>query len=255
MSPSQGLAGNAYKASLLRVRLPVALLCAAVALACSLPLPAPTPTAPPPTLPPTQTATPLPTATPSPTATVAPTATPLGCLRPPDDYTRVITADGFVLSQRTLWMLERAQALYGGSHDLVRALTQGSYSPGESASFGTHDGGGAIDLSVRDLNDWSHILYEDLDAILRALRQAGFAAWLRESNELYSGSPIHIHAIAVGDAQLSPAAQRQLTGPEGYFRSFNGLPVDPPIPDSYGGPYLCPWMLEMGYTDLRATTP
>ena len=238
-----------------RVRLAVVLLCAALALSCSLPLPAPTCTSPAPTLapPPTQTATPLPTATPTQTSTPAPTATPYGCLRPPDDYTRVTTTGGFVLNRRTLWMLEYAQELYGGSHDLVRAITQGSYSPGETASFGTHDGGGAVDLSVRDLNDWSHILFDDLDAILLALRQAGFAAWLREPNELYDGSPIHIHAIAIGDAQLSPAAQRQLTGPEGYFRGFNGLPVEPPIPDPYGGPYLCPWMLDMGYADLRPT--
>lgn len=181
------------------------------------------------------------------TPTPSPLPTPYGCLRPPDDYTRVTTEEGFLLNRRTLWMLERAQALYAGPHDLVLAITQGSYSPGESASFGTHDGGGAVDLSVRERGNWSHILWEDLDSILLALRQAGFAAWLRQPDELYAGSPIHIHAIAIGDAELSPAARRQLTGPEGYFRGFNGIPVDPPLPDAYGGPYLCPWMVEMGY--------
>jgi hypothetical protein len=74
---------------------------------------------------------------------------------------------------------------------------------------------------------------------------------VREPDELYAGSPIHIHAIGVGDRDLSEAAQRQLTGPEGYFRGFNGLPLDPPAPDQWGEPILCPWMIEMGYQDLR----
>lgn len=202
----------------------------------------PSPTFTPTVLPPTATATP--------SQTPSPTATPYGCERPPDDYT-LVTVGEFTLNQRTLWMLQRAQQLYGGSHDFIRAITQGSYSPGVSASFGTHDGGGAVDLSVRDLNDWHHILYEDMDAIVLALRQAGFAAWVRQPDVLYAGSPIHIHAIAIGDAHLSQAAQDQLTGPAGYFRGFNGLPVDPPQPDEYGGPYICPWMIEIGYNDLR----
>ncbi|OGO12905.1 MAG: hypothetical protein A2Z66_03550 [Chloroflexi bacterium RBG_13_66_10] len=152
-------------------------------------------------------------------------------------------------------MLEHARALYGGPHDLMLAITQGSYSPGETASFGTHDGGGALDLSVLDLATASRVLTEEIDPILRALRRAGFAAWLREQGELYPGSPIHIHAIAIGDAELSPAAARQLMGPEGYFRGYDGIPVDPPLPDRYGGPDLCPWMLELGYADLRAAFP
>jgi hypothetical protein len=195
--------------------------------------------------PPAPTITATPTATPSETPTPAPT--PYGCLRPPDDYTRVVI-DGMTFNQRTLWMLDRAQMLYGGPHDFRRALTQGSYNPGEvSASFGTHDGGGALDLSVRDLTNWNNVLYDEFDAIILALRQAGFAAWVREVGVLYENSPIHIHAIAIGDAELSEAAQGQLTGPAGYFYGYNGLPVDPPLPDEYGGPYVCPWMVEMGY--------
>ncbi len=199
---------------------------------------------------PTYTFSPSPTSTP--TATPIPTVAPYGCLRPPDDYTRVNVRE-HVLSQRALSMLEHAQALYGGTHDFFAAITQGSYTSVESASFGTHDRGGAVDLSVRDLYNWNSVLYGEFDIIILALRQAGFAAWVRDVGALYPGSPIHIHAIAIGDAELSEAAQRQLTGPEGYFRGFNGLPVDPPLPDDHGGPYICPWMLEMGYADLRGT--
>ena len=68
------------------------------------------------------------------------------------------------------------------------------------------------------------ILWDDIDPLLFALRTAGFAAWLREYGELYDGSPIHIHAIAIGDAELSSAAQLQLTGEAGYFRGYSGLP-------------------------------
>jgi hypothetical protein len=93
-------------------------------------------------------------------------------------------------------------------------------------------------------------LYEEVDQIIGALRHAGFAAWLRDTDSLYPGSPVHIHAIAIGDAELSQAAQSQLTGPEGYFRGHNGLPEDTQ-PDAHGGPILCPWMVEMGYKDLR----
>jgi hypothetical protein len=195
----------------------------------------------------TPTITPTLTPTPSPTETPTPAPTPYGCQRPPDDYTRVVI-DDMTFNQRTLWMLDRAQMLYGGPHDFRRALTQGSYNPGGvSASFGTHDGGGALDLSVRDQANWNHIIYDGFDAIILALRQAGFAAWVREVGDLYEDSPIHIHAIAIGDAELSEAAQDQLTGPAGYFYGYNGLPEDPPLPDERGGPYVCPWMVEMGY--------
>jgi hypothetical protein len=167
--------------------------------------------------------------------------------------TRVNVYSGVILNQRTIWMLQQAQNLYGGSHPFMQAITQGSYTAGESASFGTHDGGGAVDLSARQIGNYSNILYDDLPAIILALRRAGFAAWVREAGDLYANSPIHIHAIAVGDPELSQAAQDQLTGAAGYFRGFNGLPVDPPIPDKWGEPVLCDWMIQMGYSDLRGS--
>ncbi len=187
---------------------------------------------------------------PLPTQTSPPSPTPYGCTRPPDEYTLIELQGGYVLNRRTIWMLEHAQTLYGGSHNFLQAVTQGSYHTGVAASFGTHDGGGAVDLSLRDLNDWHHILLEDAESIILAMRQAGFAAWVREADVLYPGSPLHIHAVAIGDADLSAAAQSQLIGPEGYFRGMNGLP-DNPRPDPHGGPILCPWMIEMGYADLR----
>lgn len=210
-----------------------------------------------PILPPTATATaiatPTPTVTPSPVPSPTATATPYGCLKPPDDVTHVVIGE-HILNRRTVAMLEHAQELYGGPVHFLSAITQGSYTPGLAASFGTHDGGGAVDLSVRHPQSGA-VLYDDLEAMIRALRLAGFAAWVRYEDDLYPGSPIHIHAIAIGDPDLSPAASEQIIGPAGYLRGFDGLPVDPPRPDRHGGPILCPWMLEMGYRDLRAQLP
>src|SRR5258706_15354153 len=76
------------------------------------------------------------------------------------------------------------------------AITQGSYHDNGAASFGTHLGGGAVDLSVLRHSTYT-VLWNDIEPLLHALRVAGFAAWLREYGELYSNSPIHIHAIAI----------------------------------------------------------
>ena len=151
-------------------------------------------------------------------------------------------------------MLAHAQELYGGEIQLTGyAITQGSYTDDVSASFGTHAGGGAVDLSVMREGTYT-VLWDDLEPLIRALRAAGFAAWVRDYGELYTDSPIHIHAIAIGDQELSPAAEEQLTGEAGYFRGYSGLPVTiygVPTPDRYGGPILCQWMLDLGYQDLR----
>ena len=192
---------------------------------------------------PTITFTPLPTATPE----------PLGCQKPPEDYTRV-EVNGSTINQRTLAMLTHAQELYGGELELTgHAITQGSYTDAVDASFGTHSGGGAVDLSVLRRGTYT-VLWDDLEPLIRALRAAGFAAWVREYGELHPDSAIHIHAIAIGDHELSPAAEDQLTGAPGYFRGYSGLPIDmygPPAPDRYGGPVLCQWMIDLGYRDLR----
>jgi hypothetical protein len=180
------------------------------------------------------------------------------CLRPPDDYTRMMW-NGQRFNVRTVAMLRHAQQIYLQHPDSLflnfeYQVVQGSYNAGQvAASFGTHDGGGAVDFSVRNPADFT-VLTLQIPLLIDALRTAGFAAWLRAPDELYAGSAIHIHAIAVGDAELSPAARRQIDGPEGYLRGFNGLPVPDgtdPIPDGYGEPVICDWMITDGFGDLR----
>ena len=207
---------------------------------------------------PTPSATTTPTA--SPTGTTAPThsatpalsqtlsvsaapSEPAGCLEPPDDYTR-IDLPYATLNMRTYSMLQQAAVLYHGEIDILNAITQGSYTDAEAASFGTHAGGGVVDLSVIRTSDWT-ILWDEIDPLILALRTAGFAAWLRLPDALYPGSPIHIHAVAVGDAELSYAAQLQVYGDYGYLAGMDGLPPaagQEPAPDPYGDPVVCAWM-------------
>ena len=221
----------------------------------STPAPTPIPSAEP---------SPAPSATPSPQPTLTPSLTPTaelawpavfepaGCQPPPEDYARV-ELGSWVVNRRTQAMLEYAASLYGGEMDLAgAAITQGSYHDNGAASFGTHLGGGAVDLSVIRLPEWV-VLWDEIEPALRALRAAGFAAWLREYGELSPDSPIHIHAVAVGDAELSEAAEAQLTGEAGYFRGYDGLPAQFGVPrsDRFGEPVVCAWMRAKGYEDLR----
>lgn len=239
----------------------VALALTGVWLAGCRPTPTPTPA---PTAIPSVVPSPAPSTTPSPQPTPTPWLTstaelawpavfePAGCQPPPEDYTRV-ELGSWVVNRRTQAMLEHAARLYGGEIDLAgAAITQGSYHDNGAASFGTHLGGGAVDLSVIRLPEWV-VLRAEIEPVLRALRAAGFAAWLREYGELSPDSPIHIHAVAVGDAELSAAAEAQLTGEAGYFRGYDGLPAQfgAPRADRFGGPVVCAWMRAKGYEDLR----
>lgn len=202
------------------------------------------------------TATPLPTESPTPvpttTATPQPTPTlpggPLSCSEPPQDYTRVTVGD-HTLNARTLAMLEVAQQIYQGPGDIMR-ITQGSYRGDVAQSFGTHSGGGAVDISIRNPQQESVLLWEEAPRMVMALRYAGFAAWFRQPGDLGEGSAAHIHAIAVGDGELSDVAQDQVAGPGGYLRGMDGLiPPYGPNPDPHGGPVICPWMRDL-YPDL-----
>ncbi|QRN83858.1 hypothetical protein JR338_03660 [Chloroflexota bacterium] len=194
------------------------------------------------------------TLTTSPTGTSQLPTERLGCLLPSDDYT-LLTINGYQLNQRTYEMIVYAQSLYGGPIDLTgSAITQGSYTNAVEASFGTHAGGGAVDISVMAPGTYS-ILEDEIEPLIKALRLAGFAAWYRDVNDLYEGSPAHIHAVAIGDRELSMAAREQLAGPFGYFWGYDGLPREDGIPqrDSHEGPVLCNWMIDMGYPAKTAT--
>jgi hypothetical protein len=140
---------------------------------------------------------------------------------PPHDYRRV-THGGRTVNVRTDVMLKAARGLMNASTPF--ALTQGSYSTGVSASAGTHDGGGVVDINTNGLN---------VNATLLALRRAGFAAWYRSPSE---GFAPHIHACAIGDREMSSGARSQVAA---YFAGRNGLANNraDTAPASVGRPY------------------
>ncbi|MER5635355.1 peptidoglycan-binding domain-containing protein [Kitasatospora sp. NPDC002227] len=117
--------------------------------------------------------------------------------------------DGYTVDTRTQNMLAEAQRLLGFN----LTLSQGSYNPGgDPTSAGTHDGGGVVDISVDGMSSTTRT------AVAKALRQVGFAAWVR--NPTQGDWPWHIHAAAINDTDLSTQAQNQ-TGD--YYLGFNGL--------------------------------
>ncbi|MEU3169315.1 peptidoglycan-binding protein [Streptosporangium sp. NPDC006930] len=120
-----------------------------------------------------------------------------------------VSFGGGVVNARTRSMLVEANRLLG--RDLV--LLQGSYNRGgDPTSAGTHDGGGAVDISVKGMSSATRT------AAVRALRRVGFAAWLRSPDQ--ADWPWHIHAVAINDTDLSGQAQNQIGD---YYLGLNGL--------------------------------
>lgn len=141
---------------------------------------------------------------------------------PPNDYTRT-TYGGKTVNQRTKVMLQTAERYAG----VTFTLSQGSYNPGGvAASAGTHDGGGAGDISVSGMDT------TQINNAVKGLRMAGFAAWYRTPAEGFS---VHIHFMAIGDTQESPTGADQVPS---YFSGRNGLADNGPdtAPASIGHP-------------------
>src|SRR3990170_3252988 len=132
-----------------------------------------------------------------------------------------------------------------------QALLPSPRSAAEQESLDPAGEYGIVDLAVVDPAD-GRVLYEEIDPLIRALRAAGFAAWLRDRAELSPKSEAYVHAGAIGDRQLSDEALAQLSGPDGYFHGGRGLGGDVLLPDRHGGPVLCRWMYQPAVADPRA---
>ncbi|MDI1464005.1 peptidoglycan-binding domain-containing protein [Catellatospora sp. KI3] len=119
------------------------------------------------------------------------------------------TFRGVPVNARTKAMVLEAERLLG----FQLAFDQGSYSPGnDPTSAGTHDGGGALDVSVAGMTAAQRT------TVARRLRQVGFAAWVRTPAQ--GDWPYHIHAIALADTDLSTPARNQAGD---YYLGLNGL--------------------------------
>ncbi len=175
---------------------------------------------------------------------------PAGCSLPVDDYSPVQVGER-VLSVRTFGMLRQAMEIYDGSVDLLATAIVSIDHPSKLHDIpDPHYDRGALDISVRHPLT-NRILYEELESVVTALRAAGFAAWLRDTNELYPGSEIHVHAIAIGDRDLSRQALDQLLGKYGYFAGMKGYFDSAGTLDPHGGPILCNWMRAAGLGDFH----
>jgi hypothetical protein len=94
-------------------------------------------------------------------------------------------------------------------------LSQGSWS-NAATSAGTHSGGGALD--VRASKGGNAFTRTQLDEIQLELRRIGFAAWVRDPSQ--GDWPYHVHAIAIGDRDMSDAAAAQVVA---YKNGRDGL--------------------------------
>lgn len=120
--------------------------------------------------------------------------------------TRVVFR-GKRLNTRTRDMILAAEKILGYQLQII----QGSYNAGGvSASAGTHDGGGAVDVWGKSTSD--------AVKVTNAMRKVGFAAWFRTPSQGNWG--YHVHAIAIGDAELSSGARNQVAD---YKAGRNGL--------------------------------
>ncbi|MCI0893170.1 MAG: LysM peptidoglycan-binding domain-containing protein, partial [Chloroflexi bacterium] len=174
---------------------------------------------------------------------------PAGCGSPVEDYSPVQVGER-VLSVRTFGMLQQAGQIYGGSIDLTETAIVSIDHPGKLPMPDPHRDRGVLDISVKHPQT-QRVLYGEIEGVVRALRAAGFAAWLRDEDELYPGSEIHVHAVAIGDRELSRQALDQLLGKYGYFAGRKGYFDSAGATDPHGGPIICSWMREAGFGDLR----
>jgi hypothetical protein len=131
---------------------------------------------------------------------------------------RKTVEDGKTLNQRTADML----ALWEFNSMTHFYVVQGSYNAGGVAqSAGTHDGGGAVDLSTYGLGTLA-----DKKWHVKQGRLAGFAAYLRRTiTGLWNE---HIHAIAIADPEASAGARAQV---KEYYAGGDALVGPAPDPD------------------------
>lgn len=133
-----------------------------------------------------------------------------------DPYERV-QFRGVTLNRRTVAAFRYAEKKAGLAGKVI--LAQGSYNKGVSASAGTHDGGGALDCSVRNLTE------EERKRLVIALKSSGFAAWYRPAIAGLWGA--HIHALCIGDKEMALGAVAQVRSFDRHRDGLKGDAYDP----------------------------
>jgi len=121
---------------------------------------------------------------------------------------------GVKLDARSAAMMDEVAYLMkdapGG--DVYIRPTQGAYNAGGvTASAGTHDGGGVLDV------DTDPMTVAQRDYFIELSRRVGFGGWFRTAAQ---GFVPHAHLVAVGCPDLSSGAAYQVRE---YFAGRNGL--------------------------------
>lgn len=153
---------------------------------------------------------------------------------PPDDYSKK-TVGNNLISKRTAFMIKQAEDYSG----IKLTIAQGSYCTEApqgcaGASAGTHNGGGVVDFSVAGLSN------KQINDVIKGLREAGFAAWYR-GGSAWAGN-LHIHAVAIGDKEIDPAAKPQI---QNYLDGLDGLAGNNKDPHKDIGVILPDWAKEI----------
>jgi hypothetical protein len=125
---------------------------------------------------------------------------------------------GVTLDERTRNQLVEAEKI-GGVY--IRPI-QGSYSGRVSASAGTHNGSGAVDISTKGMTSTQK------NRLVRALRTVGFADWTRPYRAGVWTE--HNHGISIASAELSDGAKKQVVE---YKNGYDGLAGDGKDPHAW----------------------
>ena len=145
-----------------------------------------------------------------------------------DDPYALVQWDGHTIDRITAEALHAAEKNLGYPLSVVQGCYQALDGKANdvTASAGTHDGGGVVDLKPWDAGNK-----------VRVLRSVGFAAWHRL--ELWKdGKRVwgeHIHAVLIGNTKLAPSAAAQVVD---FLASppRDGLAGHAPDPTWHPGP-------------------
>lgn len=149
---------------------------------------------------------------------------------PPADYRRLAWR-GVTANARTIEMVRQAEA-WAAKRGVAPGwpMFQGSYNTSVDASANTHAGGGALDFNTEGRSP------RTIRIMVEALRRAGFAAWHRPAGGVSDED--HIHAIAIGDREMSSDARGQVRE---YFAGGDGLIGSAPDPHRAIGRPIPEW--------------
>lgn len=157
-----------------------------------------------------------------------------------------VTVDGKTLTRRVWGLLADARAAAGLPQASARVM-QGSYSSDVGASVGTHNGGGAFDLSITGLTDAQQI------ELVTELRRRNGCSWIRTARYDWNGAR-HIHGIVRDEHGLSASAKAQVVA---YDNKRNGLAnrgADPfPRPKQYPTEEVAAMTAGDGWLSLKDT--